>query len=79
MGSTGDIPDFDAAAERVLSPSVLAHVVLRTGNIEKMLEYYVTFLGGRVVHRDPMIAFLTYDHEHHRIALINIPSKHVLC
>jgi catechol 2,3-dioxygenase-like lactoylglutathione lyase family enzyme len=66
--------DFDNVGEKVLSPTVLAHVVLRTSNLERMVDFYTTFLGGTITHRNEMLAFITYDHEHHRIALIGIPD-----
>jgi hypothetical protein len=34
-----------------------------------MRDWYVRLLDGRVVHETPAIAFLTYDDEHHRIAI----------
>ena len=74
MGSIGHIPDFDAPASKVMSPSTLAHVVLRTRDVDKMIEFYTTFLGGKVVYKSGPISFITYDSEHHRIALIAIPD-----
>ena len=69
-----EIPDFDAPAPKVQSPSALAHIVLRTTSLKPMEEFYVTFLGGKVVHKNNMLSFITYDEEHHRIALIALPS-----
>jgi len=40
-----------------------------------MLAWYQTVLGAEVVHSDGMLAFLTYDTEHHRIAIANIPAR----
>ncbi|CAK7226794.1 hypothetical protein SCUCBS95973_006318 [Sporothrix curviconia] len=71
------LPDFDAvppAGQATLSPSSLAHVVLRTSNLQRMQDFYTTFLGGRVVIRNGPLAFLAYDDEHHRIALIEVPG-----
>lgn len=62
------------APVKVMSPAKMAHVVLRTNNIDQMLDFYVAFLGGRVVHKNPQLAFMTYDDEHHRIAFITIPG-----
>ena len=59
---------------KVVSPSKLAHVVLRTSQYDAMIDFYTNFLGGRIVHRNPGLTFITYDDEHHRIALINIPD-----
>src|SRR5262245_25963052 len=55
-------------------PRQLAHVVRRTSRFEAMLDWYQTVLGAQVVHGDAMLAFLTYDEEHHRIAIANIPE-----
>ena len=68
-------PDFDAPAPKVQSPSALAHVVLRTPNMKTMEQFYITFLGGRVAHNNNILSFITYDEEHHRIALIFLPGK----
>lgn len=51
---------------KVISPAKFAHVVLRTNNIKQMTDYYVTFLGGRIVHENPQLAFMTYDDEHRK-------------
>jgi len=51
-------------------PVKLAHVVFRTNRLEEMVTWYCTVLEARVVHRGDWIVFLTYDDEHHRIALI---------
>ncbi|TVY54853.1 Biphenyl-2,3-diol 1,2-dioxygenase 2 [Lachnellula cervina] len=58
----------------VLSPSSLAHVVLRTNNYRLMVEFYVNFLGGKIAYENEYLAFLTYDHEHHRIAILDVPN-----
>lgn len=39
-----------------------------------MQDFYVTFLGGRVSHSNDTLSFITYDDEHHRIALVGIPT-----
>jgi catechol-2,3-dioxygenase len=57
-----------------IAPAKLAHVVRRTSRLEEMIAWYETVLGARVVHRDGVLAFLTYDDEHHRIAIAGIPG-----
>lgn len=51
------------------SPTRLAHVVLFTKQVPQMRDWYVKVLDGRVVHENPSAAFVTYDDEHHRIAV----------
>lgn len=53
------------------SPAKLAHVVLRTGQLQPMLDWYLEVLEGTVTFANEAIAFLTYDDEHHRIAIAN--------
>ncbi|UKZ72583.1 hypothetical protein TrVFT333_000215 [Trichoderma virens FT-333] len=53
-----------------LSPSRLAHVVLRTSNLKEMSPFYKTFLGGKAQVESDQVAFITYDDEHHRLALV---------
>jgi hypothetical protein len=44
MGSMGPTVDFDAPGDTVLSPSVLAHVVLRTQKLKEMVDFYTTYV-----------------------------------
>lgn len=74
MGSIPPETNFDDVGASVTSPSMLAHVVLRTGNLAKMADFYTTFLGGTVTHGNDFLSFITYDEEHHRIALIAMPD-----
>lgn len=67
--------DFNTATHgKVTAPVKLAHVVLRTAQLDKMGDFYVTFLGGEYSLKAPGLYFITYDDEHHRIGLIGIPG-----
>jgi catechol-2,3-dioxygenase len=52
----------------------LAHVVYRTSRPDVLVEWYSSVLGTEVVHANPFLTFLTFDEEHHRIALIHDSS-----
>lgn len=71
-------PDARAAkldpSRGALPPTKLAHVVRRTSRFDEMISWYRTVFGAEVVHRDDMLAFLTYDDEHHRFALVALPG-----
>lgn len=71
--STFDV-NFDAPSKKVTSPTKLAHVVLRTANFPAMHSFYLTFLGATDTFANDEVAFMTYDSEHHRIALISNPK-----
>ncbi len=55
-------------------PSKLAHIVRRTTRFDAMVAWYQTVFAAKVAHSDGMLAFLTYDDEHHRFAIANIPG-----
>jgi catechol-2,3-dioxygenase len=57
-----------------IPPVQLAHVVRRTRRFDELVEWYCAVLGARVVHSNGMLAFLTYDAEHHRIAIARLPN-----
>jgi catechol-2,3-dioxygenase len=60
----------------VLSPTKLAHVVLKTSqsNFHAMCDFYKKFLGAHAVFENGFLCFLTYDDEHHRIAIAALPG-----
>lgn len=63
-----------AQSGKVLAPRSLAHVVLRTPQFKAMVAFYKTFFGGWASYENDKLAFLTYDDEHHRIAIANVPG-----
>ncbi|MEM8659732.1 MAG: VOC family protein, partial [Pseudomonadota bacterium] len=65
----------NAIPEAAFRPIKLAHVVMRTspGHYEGMIEFYRQLLGATIVHQAPIISFLTYDDEHHRVAISKFP------
>lgn len=58
-----------------IRPRKLAHVVLRTNErFEEMCQWYRDVLNAWDVHKAPMICFMTYDEEHHRLAMKKVPG-----
>lgn len=53
-------------------PTKFAHIVLRSKHFEETIAWYEAVLGTTVVHRNPMLCFVTYDDEHHRLAFVNV-------
>lgn len=66
--------NFTPVAGKVKSPAKLAHVVLRTNNVRKLRAFYLDFLGAREAFGNETMSFLTYDDEHHRIAIFEFPD-----
>jgi catechol-2,3-dioxygenase len=57
-----------------LMPAKLSHVVLRTARLKPARDWYLTTLNGHVQYEDATVCFLTYDEEHHRIGIVQIPG-----
>ena len=57
-----------------IAPAKLAHVVLKSANKDRLVAFYKTLLEAEETFGDNNASFLTYDEEHHRIAVIGIPG-----
>jgi catechol-2,3-dioxygenase len=60
-------------APNVISPTKLAHIVIRTPRFEESISWWKTVLGAETRHQNDFLAFLTYDDEHHRLAILSAP------
>jgi catechol 2,3-dioxygenase-like lactoylglutathione lyase family enzyme len=59
-------------------PTKLAHVVLKTHRFEEMLNWYGLVLNASITaetESSPRLGFLTFDEEHHRVALVEEPGE----
>lgn len=58
-----------------ISPARLAHVVLRTTQYDAMVAWYRVVLCAWPTFEVPgALCFMTYDDEHHRVAIANVPT-----
>ena len=57
-----------------IRPLRFVHVVYRTYRFDDMIRWYQTVLDAHVQHQSPLLAFLTYDEEHHRVAFLNLSA-----
>jgi catechol-2,3-dioxygenase len=55
-----------------IRPAKFVHVVYRTRRFEEMVRWYESVFDAKVQYRNPVLAFLTYDDEHHRFAFVNL-------
>jgi len=55
-----------------IQPKKFAHIVYRTRRFDEMLKWYTAVFDAKVQYANPVIAFLTYDDEHHRFAFANM-------
>ena len=57
-----------------VAPDFVAHWVVKTARSKEMIAWYRTVFGARVVLKNQKLAFLTWDEESHRLALVKVPS-----
>ena len=53
-------------------PLKFVHVVYRTRRFAQMVRWYQMVFDAKVQYENPVLAFLTYDGEHHRFAFANL-------
>jgi catechol-2,3-dioxygenase len=58
----------------IIRPIKLAHIVLRTARYEEVVAWWSTVLGAEPRHENSFLTFLTYDDEHHRLAILKNPN-----
>ena len=55
------------------APKYLAHYVLKSAQRHKLVPWYRAALGMELVFENKQLSFMTYDGEHHRLAIISLP------
>jgi catechol-2,3-dioxygenase len=52
----------------------LAHIVLQTADLPALRDWYLKVLDAHVVLENGFLAFMTFDEEHHRLAIAQLPQ-----
>lgn len=61
-----------------IRPIRFSHAVLKTFDVERLRNWYITTLGARVAFEQlPFASFLAYDGEHHRIGVTKLQGEPV--
>lgn len=66
-----DGPELQGA----ITPIKFGHVVLRTTSMPRLRDWYLRVLNARVSYQNESVSFLTYDDEHHRVGIVQLPGK----
>lgn len=73
MNNAGIMPK--TAKERgKTAPYKMGHIAVKTSNLEGMLKWYLKVLEAKIAYRNEDMGFITYDDEHHRLAIIKFPG-----
>jgi catechol-2,3-dioxygenase len=59
---------------QTIAPSEFAHIVLNTARFDAVKAWYGDVLGMEVVVESGPLCFMSYDGEHHRLAILNTPE-----
>ncbi len=75
MNSTSAPRSLDAvAAQGKIVPAKLGHIVLRTSDMPRLRDWYLTLLQARIAYQNEQVSFMTYDDEHHRVGIVQLPG-----
>ena len=66
--------NLDADFPEAVKPSKLAHVVIRTPRFAESCAWWAMVLDAAPSYENERLSFMTYDDEHHRIGIINMPE-----
>ncbi len=66
---TRNAPREIALANSTVRPAGFVHLVLKTSRFREMVDFYQFFLNAWEVMGTDRLSFMTYDQEHHRIAI----------
>jgi catechol 2,3-dioxygenase-like lactoylglutathione lyase family enzyme len=53
------------------APDTFHHVSFKTMNYDRMVDFYEKLFGCKPMYKSKEITFMTFDEEHHRIAIAN--------
>ena len=73
MANEEQVRDLERAYPGPVKPSKLAHVVIRTPRFRESCAWWSTVLDAKPSYENEQLSFMTYDDEHHRIGIINMP------
>jgi catechol-2,3-dioxygenase len=52
----------------------LAHFVLQTGHLPVLRDWYLKVLDAHVVYENEFLSLMTFDEEHHRLGIVQLPQ-----
>jgi catechol 2,3-dioxygenase-like lactoylglutathione lyase family enzyme len=75
MSNTTAVRSIEAiAANGAIVPAKFGHVVLRTTDMPRLRDWYLTVLQARIAYQNEQVSFMTYDDEHHRVGIVQLPG-----
>src|SRR5258706_744777 len=72
--SVSSARSLDLRYPNPIKPAKLAHVVIRTPRFAESCAWWSKVLDAKPSYENAQLSFMTYDDEHHRIGIINMPD-----
>jgi catechol-2,3-dioxygenase len=60
------------ATQDAVAPARMAHFVLQSNQMSVLVDWYTNVFGCETMYATRKISFLTFDDEHHRLAIVQI-------
>jgi catechol-2,3-dioxygenase len=57
-----------------IHPAKMSHITFATHDKKRLVDWYCHALGAQVVFENDLLSFLTFDDEHHRMAIIDLDN-----
>ncbi len=73
MTASGNLATLPVTEHRI-RPAQIAHFVIYTSRFTEAVAWYKSVLNCTATFEDEKLAFLTYDDEHHRVAIASLPG-----
>ncbi len=74
MKATNIVGHDSSLAKKRVVPAQIAHFVIYTSQYAELTAWYKVVLGATATYEDDKLAFLSYDEEHHRVAIASVPN-----
>ncbi len=74
MKATNLVGHDPSLAKKRVVPAQIAHFVIYTSQYAELTAWYKVVLGATATYEDDKLAFLSYDEEHHRVAIASVPN-----
>jgi catechol 2,3-dioxygenase-like lactoylglutathione lyase family enzyme len=75
LGLEGSDPLFQTSrGDAMNTDKKLAHFVLQTGQLPVLRDWYLKVLDAHVVYENQFLSLITFDEEHHRLGIAQLPQ-----
>ena len=71
---SNEVRNIETSYSNPIRPAKLAHIVIRTSRYAESCSWWRMVLNVETVYSNKQLSFFTFDEEHHRLGIVNIPD-----